>query len=245
MRTTHPLTAHPGQIIGFRPARQHERPGRMYPIFAMAGGAPDDPPADPAPSDPAPTDPPANDPAPSPDPAPSDPAKWDGKVESLPQDVQKLIERYKNEAANASSKSRENARKEAEQELLKKLGLVKGDEKPNPDELAKQLTAAQQAQRQATVELAVYRTASKHQGDPNALLDSRSFLAKVADLDPSAKDFETKVSDAIKDAVANNQKLKAGQAPGKSSVDHGPAGGGNRSEKPKSLADAVAGHFGT
>lgn len=30
---------HPGQVVGFRPARKHERRGRLYPIFAMAGGA--------------------------------------------------------------------------------------------------------------------------------------------------------------------------------------------------------------
>ncbi len=34
------LTVRPGQVIGYRAARKHERPGRLYPIFAMAGGAP-------------------------------------------------------------------------------------------------------------------------------------------------------------------------------------------------------------
>jgi hypothetical protein len=170
---------------------------------------------------------------------------WDGKIESLPADAQKLIEKYKTEAANASSKSRENARKEAEQELLKKLGLAKGDEKPDPDELAKKLTSAERDAQQSKVELAVYRTASKHQGDPSALLDSRSFLAKVADLDPSASDFAAKVDTAIKDAVKDNPKLRAGQTSGSSSVDHSGGPGERRSRESTSLSDAVANHYGT
>lgn len=173
----------------------------------------------------------------------TDAAKWDGKIESLDPDVQKVIERYKTEAATASSKSRENARKEAEQAILQKLGLVKGDEKPDPEKLAADLAEARTSQRQAAVELAVFKTAAKHQGDSNALIDSRSFLAKVKDLDPSSPDFEADVVKAAKTAVSDNPKLKAGQAPGASSVDGPP--GGERSDKPKSLTDAVSSVYGT
>lgn len=170
--------------------------------------------------------------------------KWDGKIESLDPEVQKLVEKYKNEAATASSKSRDTARKEAEQAILKKLGLVEGDEKPDPDKLAADLAEARTSQRQAAVELAVFKTASKHLGDSNALIDSRSFLAKVKDLDPSASDFEDNVATAAKQAVTDNPKLKATQAAASSSID-GPPGGERRGDKPKNLSDAIAGHYGT
>lgn len=263
------LRTYPGQIIGFRPARQHERPGRMYPIFAMGGASPDGDGADGAgdgqqggQSDGADGgssgSQSGNDGASSGQQGgQSDGQNGDksgqqngaGKVEDLPDWAQKLIKDAREDAGKARTTAKQTAAEEARNQLAqqigKALGLVKDDEKPDPEKLTQQLTAAQAAQRQATVELAVFRNASKHQGDPAALLDSRSFLAKVADLDPTASDFETKVSNAIKDAVETNTKLKAGQAPGRSTVDHMPPGGGQRSGKPKSIAEAVSGHYGT
>lgn len=152
------------------------------------------------------------------------------------------IERLRREAGaqrtTAKAQAAEKARTDLVQQLGKALGLVEdGSDAPTPEQLTEQLTAAQAAQRQAAVELAVYRTATQHGADPAALTDSRTFLAKVATLDPTAEDFTTKVVDAAKAAATENPKLKAAPVAGASSVDH--AGGTGEPRTPKSLADAV------
>lgn len=147
---------------------------------------------------------------------------------------------------NAKAQAADEARTALVQELGKALGLVKdGEQPPKPEELTAQVQAAQQQARAAQVELAVHRSASTHRADPSALLDSRAFLAKVADLDPTADDFGDKVTAAIKQAVTDNPKLLAAQAAGASSVDHAGGSGEARTRTPKPLADAVAGHYGT
>jgi hypothetical protein len=176
-------------------------------------------------------------------------AGWDGKVESLPESVQKIIRDAREDAGkartNAKQQAAEEARQQMAQEIGKALGLIKNDEAADPAKLAQQVEAAQTAAREASVQLAVHQKAAAHQGDPNALLDSNSFLAKVKNLDPTAADFAAKVDAAIKEAVTANPKLKAGQAPGASSVDLSGRTGERRSDKPKSLADAVSDHYGT
>jgi hypothetical protein len=257
--TTSQLTVRPGQIVGFRQARRHERPGRMYPIFAIAGASPDGDGAGTGEgqaggqgdgqnsgqagsqgshsgqqggSDSGQSG------AQSGDSKGAGSDTWDGKIESLPADVQKLIEKHKTEAANASSKARETARSEAQKEILEKLGLVKGDEKPDPDQLAKDLTETRDGKRAAEVKLAVYQNAATHKGDPAALLDSNSFLAKVAGLDPSASDFADKVGDEIKKAVAANPKLGLVQAAGASGGQF-TGGTGEGKARPTSLGAAL------
>ncbi len=140
------------------------------------------------------------------------------KVEDLPEWAQKIIADTRKEAGDhraAAKKASDDARQQLAQEIGKAIGLIKGEEPADPDKLAADLTTAQDQQRQTAVELAVYKTASKHDGDPDALLDSRTFLAKVKDLDPSADDFQTKVGEAITSALADNPKLKAARAAGK------------------------------
>src|SRR5690606_36565916 len=114
---------------------------------------------------------------------PDDPAVLKGMIADL---------RRENGSArtNAKAQAADEARTALVQELGKALGLVKdGEQAPKPEELTAQVQAAQQAARAAQVELAVHRAASTHKADPSALLDSRAFLAKVADLDPTADDF--------------------------------------------------------
>lgn len=154
--------------------------------------------------------------------------EWDGKVESLPDAVQKIIREARDEAGKARTTAKANAAAEARaalaQEIGKALGLVKDDETPDPAKLTEQLTATQAQARQAAVELAVYKAAGKHSGDPVAILDSRAFLASVTDLDPNGSDFNTAVNAAIKAAVEGNPKLKStAPAAGASTVQH--AGG--------------------
>ena len=175
----------------------------------------------------------------------------DGKVEDLPEWAQKQIRDARAEAGKARTDAKTKAADEATEALTKKLlaALGKDDDgktKVTPEELAKQLGETRSEANQTKIELAVYRTAGKHQGDPDALLDSRGFLAKLTDLDPTAKDFTAKVETAIKDAVKDNPKLKVAQAAGSSSADHGAGGSGEQQTRtPKSLADAVGGHYGT
>jgi hypothetical protein len=172
---------------------------------------------------------------------------WDDPVKAKAE-IERLRRENAADRTTAKSKAAEDAVNDLTQKLGKALGLIKdGDkDKVDPAELAKQVETATTRARQTAVELAVYRGASKHSGDPDALLDSRAFLAKVSDLDPDDDKFASKVDTAIKDAVKDNPKLKAGQAPGSSSADHGAGGSGEKgTRKPKSLADAVASTYGT
>jgi transketolase len=178
----------------------------------------------------------------------------------LPTEVQEIVKRYRKEAAEANGKAREEARTKAAEaataEVTKKiaeaLGLTQKETKDlTPEQLQKKLeesttaaSAAREAAKQKDIELAVYRSANKVGGDPDALLDSRSFLAKLRELDPSKEEFNDKVAAAIKDAVKENAKLKLQASAGVSSADHG-AGGDTGTKQVKSLTDAVSGHYGT
>jgi hypothetical protein len=180
-------------------------------------------PAPGVPTAPAPQTDPSPAPAPQPAPpvpvptAPSAPATA-ADVASLPDWAQKLITDTRAEAADWRTKLRAAETSAGQQgELLGKvaaaLGLDAGG-RPDPAKLAEQLTASQAETKRRAVELAVYRGAAEQAGNPDALLDSRRFMAEVADLDPAAADFPAKVTAAIKAAVAANPTLKAAvQAP--------------------------------
>lgn len=193
-------------------------------------------------SDPAPGD----DPASGSGPAPADPPPGDGLPDD-PAALKAMIAdlRKENGAARTTAKAKaaDEARTQLVTELGKALGLVKdGDNAPTAEQLAAQGQASQAEARQAKVELAVFRTAGTHQGDPNALLDSRAFLAKVADLDPADGEFQAKVDAAVKVAVAENPKLKASQVAARSGTDL-TGGTGEGRTTPKSLTDAAAAHY--
>ena len=168
-----------------------------------------------------PTDPQSTDPTPDPqptppaqpDPKPAEPAapEWDGKVESLPPAAQKLIRDLRKEDGD------ERVAKKTLDAIQKALNPdAKADEKPDAAQLTKALADREADAKQAKTELAVYKLAGKNGADPDALLDSRGFLAKLADLDPSDT---TKITKAIKDAVTDNPKLKAVQVAGSSGAD--------------------------
>jgi hypothetical protein len=169
-----------------------------------------------------------------------------GKTGELPDDpvaLKQVIADLRRENAStrttAKTKAAEDAVNDLTQKLGRALGLVKDDEKQTPEQLTKALTETQTTARQAQIELAVFKAAGKHGGDPSALTDSSSFLAKLAGLDPAAADFQSKVDEAIKKAVAENPRLKAVLATGASAVDH--AGGpGEKLKQPSSLQAAAA-----
>lgn len=141
-----------------------------------------------------------------------DPARFEKLVENLRGDV----EAQKQKTAAAEQKAEQQ-----QADLLKKVaaafGLDTGEEKPpTPEELTTKLAQEQartkefeDAARQTQVELAVYKSAGKNGGDPDALLDSRGFAQAVAKLDPAAPDFAASVEQAVKTAVEANPKLAA------------------------------------
>lgn len=171
------------------------------------------------------------------------------KVEDLPEWAQKVIRDTRKEAgdarANAKSAAADDARAEMAQTIGKALGLVKGDAAPTAEQLATEIASAKTGERTALVELAVFKAAGPAGANPVSLLDSRSFLAKVADLDPAKGDFDKKVAAAITEAVKDHPELKAALAAARNGVDHSGGTGEGVKRVPKSLDQAVAGHYGT
>ncbi|MFD6873272.1 MULTISPECIES: hypothetical protein [unclassified Streptomyces] len=107
---------------------------------------------------------------------------------------------------NAKQAAADTARAELTAQLLGILDPSKAGQEATPEELAQQLTSAQDQARQTAVQLAVYRTAAAAGADPDALLDSRQFAAALADVDPADTDA---VTTAIKAAVLANPRLGA------------------------------------
>ncbi|MEV2249398.1 hypothetical protein AB0I94_02375 [Streptomyces sp. NPDC050147] len=184
---------------------------------------------------------------------PWDSFQWDGKVESLPEPVAKVIRDAREEAGKSRTTAKANAAQEARQELAqeigKALGLVKDDKPADPAELTRTITTQttrigelESTTRGLTVQLAIIDQADKHNANASALRDSVSFMESVKGLDPSAADFTTKLDDAIKDAVENNQQLRTGQVPRRGGGDF--AGGPGTTKRPTSLHDAIAAKLG-
>lgn len=90
----------------------------------------------------------------------------------------------------------------------------------DPAELAK--VAAQERDQAraevklARVELAAERAARRAGADVDALLDSRGFLKRIADLDPTDDGFAAAVETAVRDAVKERPSLKSNTAPPRS-----------------------------
>lgn len=236
---THPLTGRPLQAVGI---------GKRGPIWPIMGGSAPagEPPA--APPAPTPAPPPAAPPAPTQPPAPPAPAApappaAGQEVKDLPDWAQKIITDARKEAGDARVQGK-TAADAAQKELTDKLAVALGlkpDAATDPAELAKQVEASQAEAKTNAVQLAVFQQAAKHQGDPAALLDSNSFMAKVAALDHKAADFATKVEAAIKEAVTSNPKLKAALAAGVSGGQF-TGGPGEGKQRPTSLHAAIAAH---
>jgi hypothetical protein len=214
----------PGAIIGYQK--------NGAPIRIVAGGseaATEPPAADPA-APPAPAAdpaPPASDPAaPSGQEPPAPPAE-PTSVDQLPSWAQQEIRKTRNEAAANRAKANEHAAALAALQttsqaqldaIARTLGLK--PEEATPEQIMAQRDAeraradasASQA-RQAAVELAVFRAANASQANGNALLDSRSFVATLDGLDPSAADFGQQVADKIAAAVEGHPGFRLAAPP--------------------------------
>lgn len=150
-------------------------------------------------------------------------------------------------AGEQKAKQEAKAERERVAAILKAAGLTP-DGKADPaeqlkDALAERDAAAAKA-RDTAVELAVYKRAGKAGGDPDALLDSRTFRDAVKGLDPTSADFADKVTDAITAAIKANPKLAAtvtpgGQGPARQGTDHTGGNNGGR-QRPAGLGAAIA-----
>ncbi|MEV5710167.1 hypothetical protein [Actinoallomurus sp. NPDC052274] len=192
-------------------------------------GAPN---TDPPPNSGQPSNPPASQPPAPQDPAPpTGPSNDDGLDERSRRAIDAVRQDFKDERSKRQAAEKQvkdfqtqlDTMKSAQQEQLdaiaKALGLKPDDTPPDPAELTKQLETAQadarkraDAHREAEVKLAVYQAAPDLGAAANRLLDSASFLRKVAGLDPSAEDFATRVSEAITAAVEADPWFKTAPA---------------------------------
>lgn len=174
-------------------------------------------------------------------------------IKSLPPWAQKALSDARADAGKARTNAKQTAADEARnqmaQEIGKALGLVDNKKPADPAELTKTITEQtgrignlEGSVHSLSVELAAYKAAGKHDANPAALLDSRSFLKSVEGLDPSTKDFDTKVSEAIKKAVDDNQQLRAGQVPRRGGGEF-TGGPGAREGRPASLSQALSRKF--
>lgn len=175
-----------------------------------------------------------------------------GNVDDLPAWARKALTRANNQAAqyraektSAAEEARTAAQQEADariQAILKAAGIDTGDGE-DPEKVAEQDRAArekaEQEARDAKVELAVFRAASApdSRADARALLDSRAFLASIADVDPTDSDT---IKAAIDKAIEDNPRLATVQAAARSSADFtgGSGDGAITQEKFNSMSNA-------
>jgi hypothetical protein len=138
-------------------------------------------------------------------------------VASLPEWAQTLIRNTRDDAARERTTARENAaaaaRTEVTQQLAQALGITPAGQAPDPVALQAQIVEREDQLKRERVENAAYRVATRHGADPDALLDSRAFLADAHQLDPGAADFATRLDAAVTAAVTANPKIKAVVAP--------------------------------
>lgn len=154
------------------------------------------------PADPAPADPPPAAAAPPADPAPSDDGKG-GKAALL---ADLATERDKRQGLETKVQELQTAQQQQLDAIAKALGLKADDTPPDPEKLTADIKAEQARAREAQVQLAVYRNATAAGANPDALLDSASFLRTLAEVDPTDA---AGVTAAIRTAVEANPRLKA------------------------------------
>ncbi|MBL1100139.1 hypothetical protein [Streptomyces coffeae] len=184
--------------------------------------------------------------------------QWDGKVDSLPDPVAKVIREAREEAGKARVVAKRNAADEARQELLasisKAIGLDEGEQPPTPDQLTEQLrqttgelTAAQEQAASAAIELHIFKTAQRLGANADTLLDSRAFCDAIDSLDTSDPEaFNRAVEKTINEALGRNPNLRA-QPAGRSGADLNGRSGENGARKrgEGGLASAIRDHYQT
>lgn len=149
----------------------------------------------------------------------------DQSTADLPAWAQRELERARKDAARyrqERSDTAEQVKAEADarlQAVLKAAGIDTGEGDDPEQAAAADRQAREKAEadaRTARVELAVFKAAADQGADAAALLDSRSFLDRVADLDPTDADA---ISAAIGEHVQAHPRLAVTQAATRSSAD--------------------------
>jgi len=121
----------------------------------------------------------------------------------------KALSRKHEKQAKENSDAGQTAaqRQAALDKVLAALGVEgAGSKAPDVDAITAKLQESQAAERARAVELAVLRAAGRNGADGDALLDSRSFLDSLKDIDPSDA---TAIADAVKAAVTANSRYAA------------------------------------
>lgn len=179
------------------------------PAPAAPGPDPATPPA------PTPPPPPAADPA-APPAAPAADELWND-----PGKAKAEIERLRRENGAARVNAKEQAAKEARDQLLRQLGLTpEGQPAPTPEQLAEQLASRDAELWKLRVENALPAAARAAGADEDLLKGQFAYDGSVDALDPADPEFVAKLEALAKDAVQKNPKLKAqGRAPGASGIE--------------------------
>ncbi len=175
-------------------------------VSGRGGGQPPSTPQTPA----APADPPS---PPEPQGTTQQPERQE--VTDLPDWAQKIIKESRDDAAkarvNAKQSAADEARKALAQDIGKVLGLVDDDtpaeDQLTPEQLKDLLQGERTSTKMARTELAVYKAAQGGNFNASALLDSRSFLDSLKDVDPT--DSEA-LAAKIAEAVQANPWLQGG-----------------------------------
>lgn len=168
-------------------------------------------------------------------------------LSKLPADVQAVIAELRKEAAeNRTGKTAaEKKHDDAMAAMAKALGLAP-DDTPDPAKLQEELGSTKHELYTLRVEKALGGICDTAKADVALTTAVLGHEGKLDNLDPTAADFATQLKALVDEAVSKNPKLKAGQAPAASSVDHtGRPGETMRSGEPMSLANAVADAYGT
>lgn len=185
---------------------------------APGGGVPAAPPAAPA----APGVPPA--PAAPAAPAPAAPA---GTPSAREQQLEKDLEAARKEAAGYRTQNKGQLA-EIRKALAPLLGLEPGTEPPADAaallaQLQQRDTKREQQLRELQLSNALQSAGAKHGADMDLLVPHLRGSAALEKLDLNADTFAKDVSELVKGLLEKNPKLKASQAPARSSVDPGGA----------------------
>lgn len=169
-------------------------------------------------------------------PPPADDAGRAGGPEALKADL--ATERQKRHALEAQVTQIQQQNTQQLEALKTALGL---GENQTPEQIKAAATAAQNELKSAQAQVSVARLAGKGGANLTALLDSRTFLNSLSQIDSANDDA---VLTAIKAAVQSNPALAA-QRVGAGANDAG-AGGGGGNVKPSmsEIIRAAAGHGG-
>lgn len=203
------------------------------------------------PAPPAPSTPPAGSTSTDNKPAATDEAQ---DVSSLPPWAQTHIKGLRDEAAKHRTEKQTvaaAAQEAAKQRdaILKAAGFTSDgkDAPPSPEALTKQLEDMQARAWEQAAQVAIMRTAAAAGADPDALLDSNSFLDSLAEFiedDPNSAAFRTKMTAHIKAFAAKHPKVQAAatkpSGPSGAPLNGGPGGG---QKKATSLEDAVTARY--